>query len=96
VVTSTRARLEIRELTRKGRFVITEYCALRLLQRFISEADVRRVLVGASACWPQANGRWKLAGEDGDGEGLFLIVELLSGVVVVTAFRGDQDEDDES
>jgi hypothetical protein len=36
-----------------------------------------------------------LQGEDGDGEGLFLIVELLSGVVVVTAFRGDEDEDDE-
>lgn len=94
-MSSTRARREIRELVRKGRYVITEYCALRLLQRFISEEDVQAVLAGASGCWLQANGRWKLEGEDGDGECLFLIVELQNGVVVVTAFRGDEDEDDE-
>jgi hypothetical protein len=32
---------------------------------------------------------------DDEGESLFLIVELQDGVVVATAFRGDEDEDDE-
>ena len=92
---ATRARKKIRDLARQGRYAIPGYCAMRLLQRLISEDDVRSVLTDASGCWLRANGRWKLEGEDGDGEGLFVIVELQDGVVVVTAFRGDEDEDDE-
>lgn len=91
----TRARKRIRDLARQNRFVITEHCALRLLQRSISERDVRAVLTAASGCRSQAGGRWRLEGEDGDNEMLFLIVDLQKSVVVVTAFRGDEDEDDE-
>ena len=73
--------------------MITAYCALRLLERAISEEDVRRVLCDAVGCWSSASGRWKLQGEDDDGEDLFLIAELQEAVVVVTAFRGDEDEE---
>ncbi len=75
--------------------MITEHCALRLLERLITEDDVRSVLIGSSSCRLQADGRWKVEGEDCDGERLFLIVEWLEGVVVATAFRGDEDDYDE-
>jgi hypothetical protein len=60
---ATRARKKIRDCARQGRYVISGYCSLRLLQRVISEDDVLRVLTEASGCWLQANGRWKLEGE---------------------------------
>jgi hypothetical protein len=40
-VSPTRAREKIRDLARQDRFVITGYCALRQLQRSISEERVR-------------------------------------------------------
>lgn len=91
----TSARRRIRELARAGQYVITEYCALRLLQRVITEGDVAAALTGASVCRPQPNGRWKVEGDDGDGETLLLVVALQQGVVVVTAYRGDEGDDDE-
>jgi hypothetical protein len=94
-VNPTSARRRIRELVRAGRYFITGYCALRLLQRAVTEGDVVAALSDAAACWAQANGRWKVEGEDEDGEALFLIVELQQGVVVVTAYRGDEGDDDE-
>jgi hypothetical protein len=94
-VNAARARKRIRELARQNRYVLTGYCALRLLQRSISGDDVRSVLMAPSGCWPQAGGRWKLEGRDRDGDDLFLIVELMEGLIVVTAFRGAEDEDDE-
>ena len=41
------------------------------------------------------NGRWKVEGDDEDGEALWLIVELQQGVVVVTAYRDDEGDEDE-
>ena len=95
MVNPTSARRRIRELARAGRYFITGYCALRLLQRVITEGDVVAALTGASVCRPQPKGRWKVEGDDEDGETLLLIVELQQGVVVVTAYRSDEGDDDE-
>ena len=65
-----------------------------MLERSISERDVVAILKSASRCWVQDNGRWKLEGTDSDGERIFVLAELQQVVVVVNAFRGDEDEDE--
>jgi hypothetical protein len=88
-VNPTRARKRIRALVRLGRIRFTEYCALRMLERGIEALEVSRLLLSAPACHAQANGRWRIPGEE-----LTAIVELVEDAVVVTLFRGDEDDED--
>ena len=88
-VNPARARLSIRRLTREGRFQVTAYAAHRMLTRGVAWREVRTVLLSAAECRAQENGRWRL----GD-ESLTVVVELRADVMVVTVYRGDEDEDE--
>ena len=90
LVNATRARRRIRELVRAGRVRLTDYCALRMLQRGVGVAEVYRVLASAPSCRAQPNGRWRLLGEE-----LTVVVELTENAIVVTLFRGDEDGDED-
>jgi hypothetical protein len=90
-LTPERARKLIRKLAGEGRYEITLYCQRRMLDRRVTFREVRTVLVHAARCYAQANGRWRLEAED-----LTLIVGLIDGVVVVTLFRGDEDESEDA
>jgi hypothetical protein len=59
-----------------------------MLEREVSEQEVRRVLAGAQTCQCQENGRWRVA-----DSWLVVVVAIKAGAVVVTLFRGDADED---
>lgn len=87
----TRARKLLRALVHSGRVRFTDYCALRMLERGVQVVEVFDLLSKAPACHLQANGRWRIPGAE-----LTAIVELVEDAVVVTLFRGDEDEEDES
>ena len=94
-MTNRQALRRIRALSRAGRYLLTDYCVLRMVARDVMPEDVEASLCGAERVWSQPNGRWRVAGPDVDGEPLVLIVEILSNVVVVTLFRGDENEPDD-
>ena len=85
----TRARLKIRKLASEGRFQITSYAAHRMLNRGVAWREVRTILLSSAECRARENGRWRLGDDD-----LTVIVELRANVIVVTVYRGDEDEDD--
>ena len=87
----TRARKLLRAQVRSGRVRFTDYCALRMIQRGVQAVEVFDLLSKAPVCHLQANGRWRVPGLE-----LTVIVELVEAAVVVTLFRGDEDEEDES
>ena len=91
----TRMRRAIRRLAGQRRYAISSYCAVRMLERSVSERDIVAILKNASRCWRQDNGRWRLEGTDSDGDRIYVLIEMQQVVVVVNAFRGDEDEDDE-
>jgi len=88
-VNATAAAKQIRKLVGAGRYSFTGYCKARMLERGIEAAEVRSLLSRASECRAQANGRFQVVGDD-----LAVVVEIRAGVVVVTLFRGDEDEDE--
>ena len=87
---ATRARRRIRELVRAGRVRFTDYASLRMLQRGVAVAEVFRLLATAQSCHARPNGRWRLSGQD-----LTVVVELSENAIVVTLFRGDEDDDED-
>jgi len=52
----------------------------------VKPGDIRSALVSATTCKGQADGKWKVAGPDMDGDTLDLVVFLDDGVLVVTVF----------
>lgn len=48
--------------------------------------DVRHALAGARKCRQADQGRWKVTGDDLDGDELILVVAVEAGVVVVTLY----------
>jgi hypothetical protein len=57
-----------------------------MVERNVKPGDVRSALVSAVTCKGQADGKWKVAGPDMDGDTLDLVVFLDDGVLVVTVF----------
>jgi hypothetical protein len=78
------------KLVREGRVQITSYCAHRMLTRLVAWREVRAVLLASHECRAQENGRWLLR-----DDGLTVIAEIRSNVLVVTVYRGDEDEDED-
>lgn len=60
-----------------------------MLQRGVEAIEVFNLLLKAQACLAQANGRWRVT-----GQALTVVVELIEDAVVVTLFRGDEDDED--
>ena len=87
---AARARRLIRELTRQGKWLIPTDAQESMVERCVVPEDVRSVLVGAETCHaePPDAGCWR--GRMAGGDPLKVVVELLSDVVVVTMFRGDE------
>jgi hypothetical protein len=48
--------------------------------------DVRHALAGARRCRAADQGRWKVTGDDLDGDDLTLVVAIEAGVIVVTVY----------
>jgi hypothetical protein len=65
---------------------------IRNVERSIGRIEVLAVLTRSRRCFAQENGRWRLEGLDMSGDPLVVIVEIQAGVVVVTVYRGDEDE----
>ena len=57
-----------------------------MVERNVKPGDVRSALMSATTCRGQADGKWKVAGPDMDGDTLDLVVFLDDGVLVVTVF----------
>jgi hypothetical protein len=56
-------------------------------ERGVGFDDLRQALVSASRCGPaDAPGKWKVTGQDGDGDDLTAVVALEDEVAVVTVF----------
>lgn len=85
-VSSEEALRDIRGFASAGRLRIELHARQRMRERGASFADVKHALAGAQRCRLQENGRWRVDGEDLDGDELTAVVVLESGVVVVTVF----------
>lgn len=57
-----------------------------MAERGAQYADVRHALAGARQCAAAEHGRWKVSGDDLDGDELTLIVAIEAGVIVVTLY----------
>ena len=82
----------IRRLARDGLYAISDYCERRMVERDVMPEDVECALCHAVAAREQANARWRVEGPDIDQQALSMVVELRANLVVVTLFRGDEDE----
>jgi len=77
---------EIQGYAGAGRIVYSRHARQRMYERGALEADIVCVLVGATSCEAQPPDRWKVSGEDRDGDPLVVILVIESGVIVVTLF----------
>jgi hypothetical protein len=63
-----------------------------MIERDVSNDDVDRALTKCVGCWgPGVKNRWKAMGPDVAGEPLYLVVEIMEQLLVVTMFRGDEE-----
>ncbi|HET8539761.1 MAG TPA: DUF4258 domain-containing protein, partial [Anaeromyxobacter sp.] len=84
-VTPAEALHEIRGYAGAGRYSISSHAWKRMSQRGVRTRDVREALCSARTCHAEADERWKVTGQDLDGEDLTLVV-VIEDVVVVTLF----------
>lgn len=64
-----------------------------MIRRDISPGDFEHALVHCTSCWFQAtNGRWKVLGPDARGEIVCVVVEIYPRLLIVTAFRDDEED----
>lgn len=84
-----------RRLARAGKYVLTDYCVSRMVQRDVMPEDIQSALCRASQALLQANGRWRVVGPNVDAEQLPLVVEVRPSLIVVTVYRGEDDGDED-
>ncbi len=58
----------------------------RMGERGAQYEDVRHALGGARRCRAAGQGRWKVTGDDLDGDELTLVASIEAGVIVVTVY----------
>jgi hypothetical protein len=85
-VTAAEALRDIRGYAAAGRYAVSAHARKRMRERSVREGDLRNALVNAGACVEQADGTWKVSGEDLDGDELTVVVAIEDGLVVVTLF----------
>ncbi|MGA8893034.1 MAG: DUF4258 domain-containing protein [Anaeromyxobacteraceae bacterium] len=83
---AAQALADIRGYAAGGRIRILRHAWQRMGERGVRYEDVRHALVGARRCRAADQGRWKVTGDDLDGDELTLVVSIEEGVVVVTVF----------
>jgi hypothetical protein len=67
-------------------FSLTSHARQRMAERMIRIEDIGNVGLTAYEKTRQANGRWKLVGEDQDGDELAVICVYDGGTLVVTIY----------
>jgi hypothetical protein len=80
------ALADVRGYAAANRIRIGRHAWERMAERGAQYEDVRHALTNARSCRAQARGRWKVLGDDRDGDELVLIVVIEAGVIVVTVF----------
>lgn len=80
------ALADIRGYAAANRIIIMRHAWQRMSERGAQYEDVRHALAGARRCRAAEQGRWKVFGEDRDGDELVCVVTIEAGVVVVTVF----------
>ncbi len=80
------ALADIRGYAAANRIRITRHAWQRMAERGAQYEDVRHALAGARRCKAGDQGRWKVFGEDSDGDELICVVTIESGAVVVTVY----------
>lgn len=80
------ALADIRGYAAADRIRIVGHAWKRMGERGAQYEDVRHALAGARKCKAADLGRWKVSGDDLDGDELVLVVAIESGVVVVTVY----------
>jgi hypothetical protein len=85
-VDAATALADIRGYAGANRIVIVRHAWDRMAERGARYEDVRHALAGAQRCKAADQGKWKVFGEDLDGDELVCVVAIESGVVVVTVY----------
>ncbi|HSM91530.1 MAG TPA: DUF4258 domain-containing protein [Anaeromyxobacteraceae bacterium] len=80
------ALADIRGYAAAGRIRILRHAWQRMGERGAQYEDVRQALSGARKCRAADQDRWKVSGDDLDGDELTLVVAIEAGVVVVTVY----------
>ena len=76
----------IRELAGLGMISLTEHARDEARQAGLLTTDVTNGLKRARACALQANGRWKVACKDFDGDDFDAVVLIRADLLVITVF----------
>jgi hypothetical protein len=77
---------QIRGLARANRVIFTSHALQEMREAHATERDVVEALAGATRCRPSERGRWRVEGQDLDGDDLTIVVVIEDGLVVVTVF----------
>jgi hypothetical protein len=85
-VDAATALADIRGYASANRIRIVGHAWERMGERGVRYEDVRRALAGARTCKAADLGRWKVSGDDLEGDELVLVVAIESGVIVVTVY----------
>ena len=80
------ALADIRGYAAANRIRILRHAWQRMGERGAQYEDVRHALASARWCKASDQGRWKVTGDDLDGDELTLVVSIEAGVIVVTVY----------
>ena len=80
------ALADIRGYAAANRIRILRHAWQRMGERGAQYEDVRHALAGARRCKAADQGRWKVSGDDLDGDELTLVVAIEASVIVVTVY----------
>jgi len=81
-----RALDEIHRCAAAGLDRYTSHATRRMDERGIKRSDVRHAVSLATRCAAQENGCWRVPGRDRAGDELTVVVALVQGVLVITAY----------
>jgi hypothetical protein len=77
---------DIRGYALAGRMTVSPHAAIRMRERGVTFSDIRHAIKVATVCVSEPDGRWRVDGEDFEGDPLTLVVALEYGLIVVTLF----------
>lgn len=77
---------DIRGYAAANRIRILRHAWQRMGERGAQYEDVRHALAGAHRRRAADQGRWKVSGDDLDGDELTLVVAIEAGAIVVTVY----------
>ena len=85
-MTVDEALADIRGFAGANRVELSGHAKTRCYERGVTFREVVEALAGARSCSAEPKDRWKVDGNDADGEPLVLIVAIEDGLIVVTVY----------